>query len=626
MSARRKENTMSERNGYGRRTRLVATAAFTAVTVVTMPSAAHGAGAGYNVLQCHAVYRADHEIGWQGNGPYFGQRQCQSPAAQLSITDAAQANRNQGGQFTLTAPSGTAIREIHIDANLRRGSHHLAQIGVWNGSNVAVLANGPDSNPSWKHYDWGGLNHPQLVIRLYCDDGTCPADATAHVYVRNIHVVLTDRYDPSAPAIGGGLSSSGWTRGTQVLSASTADYGAGVMALSASVNGTNVAGSGACNTGGLGWNFSGYLVPCNGSASLSPTLDTRLGPFHDGNNAVVVTATDYAGNRSSTSSTVRVDNTAPAVAFANGQDPEDPELIRARVGDATSGLANAMLYLRQSGASEWTSLETKVEGAEARARVDSASLPAGEYEFRAVARDVARNSTETTRRQNGDEMRLAFPLRESVQLQAHLDNGASRGQTVPYGTDATAEGKLLDAQGEPIVGREITIVENFGEGALIRERVSNATTDEDGRWSSTAPAGPNRSITAAFEGTARYGATHKQVGTLVVRSRVSFKTKRESVGEGHAMTFTGKVGHFGARIPAGGKLLELQVRVKTGRWDTVGQAFRSEEDGTYKRRYRFGKHYTRDALFRFRVKLKNEANWPFRKAASKQRKVVVRAR
>ena len=96
--------------------------------------------------------------------------------------------------------------------------------------------------------------------------------------------------------------------------------------------------------------------------------------------------------------------------------------------------------------------------------------------------------------------------------------------------------------------------------------------------------------------------------------------------EGSSATFKGKVGHVGARIPASGKLVELQVRMKTGRWDTVGEAFRTNEKGRYKRRYRFGKHYSQDALFRFRVKVQKESNWPYKRAASKQRKVIVRAR
>jgi hypothetical protein len=152
------------------------------------------------------------------------------------------------------------------------------------------------------------------------------------------------------------------------------------------------------------------------------------------------------------------------------------------------------------------------------------------------------------------------------------------------------------------------------------------TTDDHGRFESKIPAGPTRRIDATFAGTQKYAPDRADVGELTVKSRASFELARKSVPEGATATFEGKVGHVGARIPSGGKLLELQVRLRTGRWDTVGQAFRTNEKGRYQRHYRFGKHYTQDALFRFRVKVLKERNWPYKRAASKQRKLIVRAR
>jgi len=222
-------------------------------------------------------------------------------------------------------------------------------------------------------------------------------------------------------------------------------------------------------------------------------------------------------------------------------------------------------------------------------------------------------------------MKLLLPLRAPVRLETHLGGGGSKGQTVPYGTDAVAKGRLLDAAGEPLAGREVLVVENFGEGALIRERPTTITTDDEGRWTSKIPAGPTRKVEASFAGTRKYAPERSNVGKLTVKSRASFRTAGRSVREGETATFKGKVGHFGARIPSGGKLLELQVRLKTGRWDTVGEAFRTNESGRFKRHYRFGKHYTQDALFRFRVKVQKEHNWPYKRGASKQRKVIVRA-
>jgi hypothetical protein len=160
---------------------------------------------------------------------------------------------------------------------------------------------------------------------------------------------------------------------------------------------------------------------------------------------------------------------------------------------------------------------------------------------------------------------------------------------------------------------------------LIRERVSEAITDERGRWRAKLPAGPSRVVEASFAGSGRFAPTSREVGTFAVRSRASFKTSAETVREGRALHFTGRVRHRGAAIPAGGKLVELQVRLGADDWDTIGEAFRTDEQGRYRRHYRFGEHYTSDARFRFRVKVDGEAGWPYEQATTQRRGVIVRA-
>jgi hypothetical protein len=598
-------------------------------SAVAAPVSAEASGAGYYVLQCHDYFRATPDVGDGGgpNGRYAMQDKCGGTDARLEITNFGSAVVNQGAQFTMTAPAGTTIREIHVDANLRRGSGHHAEVGYFNGSSVVPLVIGPDTNPSWQHYDFGGLDATQLVLRLYCTNGNCPTDDQAHLYARNIGLLLADNGDPAIDGLGGSLLAGGWRRGVETLSASALDTGAGVSALNAQVNGTAAAGAGSCNTGGLGFPFSGPIVPCNGSAAISTSVNTAAAPFHDGANTVSFSASDYPGNGSgAVQRTVTVDNSPPALAFTNSQDPADPELIRAQVADQYSGVASARLYMRAVGVTDWGSLDTKVVDGYAQARVDSLALPAGEYEFLATASDVAGNGAQTTARANGDPMVLTFPLRAPVDLRAHLNRGGSTSQVVRYGTDAKAKGLLVDAAGDPLANQQVTIVENFGAGALLRERASQATTDEKGKWRSTIPGGPSRDVRVTYGGTSAYAPDATGVGTFLVRSRASLITSRQSVPEGKAIVFSGRVRHFGARIPAGGKLVELQVRVKTGRWQTVGESFRTKKSGAYRRSYRFGKQYTEDALFRFRLKVKRESKWPYKRTNTDQRKVIVRAR
>ena len=92
--------------------------------------------------------------------------------------------------------------------------------------------------------------------------------------------------------------------------------------------------------------------------------------------------------------TVRIDRDPPALAFANAQNPAEPERIETRVGDALSGIdpATGEISVRavESGAS-FEPLPTQLAGSTMSAHWDSEAYPSGEYEFRAGVFDRAGN-------------------------------------------------------------------------------------------------------------------------------------------------------------------------------------------------------------------------------------------
>ncbi len=340
--------------------------------------------------------------------------------------------------------------------------------------------------------------------------------------------------------------------------------------------------------------------------------NTEVAPFHDGQNAVAVCAHDFAGNETCDRRLVRIDNTAPTLAFTSAQDPEDPELIHAVISDEDSGVASGQIYYRIEGSVLWQPLETVIQGGELQARVDSSAVPAGTYEFRATATDIAGNQVESIRREDGLLMRLALPLKAGVELAAAVQPGGSKRVTLDYGKRSRVEGALRDATGKPIPGQEIVVEEFFGEGALIRERITRVLTDGRGRWHSKLPAGPSRRVTATFAGSQRYLAESTLGGKLAVRTKASLRTSRSRVPEGGKVIFRGRLGRLGARIPNGGKLLELQVRQDGNTYQTVGQGFRSGAGGKYKVPYRFGRFYQYDVRFKFRLKVARESDWPYK--------------
>ncbi len=221
-------------------------------------------------------------------------------------------------------------------------------------------------------------------------------------------------------------------------------------------------------------------------------------------------------------------------------------------------------------------------------------------------------------------MVLTFPLKSGVQLQANLRGGAHR-LTVGYGRPSRVSGVLRDAAGEPLADQDVTVTEHFGEGALIDTRVRTVHTDAHGHWKERLPGGPSRSVSASYAGTRRYLPEATTAGALRVKTKANLHISNHHVREGHRVAFKGRIGHLAARIPPGGKLVELEV--KDGKsWHTVRHPFYTRSNGKYRLRYRFARFYTSDVRYRFRVKVIRERDWPYKApVSSRVRKLVVKA-
>ena len=104
-------------------------------------------------------------------------------------------------------------------------------------------------------------------------------------------------------------------------------------------------------------------------------------------------------NAAPSTTTVRIDREPPAVVFAGSADPEDPELIEARVSDALSGPdpSRGQIAVRAAGSDgPYEPLPTVGAGGTLLARWASDDYPVGEYEFRATGYDAAGNAPPRT--------------------------------------------------------------------------------------------------------------------------------------------------------------------------------------------------------------------------------------
>jgi hypothetical protein len=596
-----------------------------------LPAIASGAGASYVVVQCDAQNRATADAQIREERGYVINRLCSDPAEENALkisSSLARADKGNAGTVFWRAPSDTGFVGVRLEAKLRRDAGHKALLFMADAERRETkrIATGDNSAGPFKSVSWDGARQPVFQATLRCDETPyCPESEQAKTWIRDIRIKVADFRDPTV-AVGGPLLNPGWRRGAQALGYSAGDTGSGLRQVDVRVNGDRITSTGGECAGTIaGTDLASRLRPCSEdpvAGTVNPSTATT--PFREGENAVSVCARDFPGNETCETRTVNVDNIPPSLAFTNAQDPDDPELIQAVVSDATSGVASGQIYFRAAGEELWRPLETQLLGGALRARVDSTAVPPGTYQFRAVARDVAGNQVETTRRLDGLEKQLDFPLKAGVDLSARLEPGGSRRTTIPYGTRSQVAGVLRDASGAPLRNQEVVVVENFGDGALIRERVSYAETDSRGRWHERLPAGPSRRVVATYAGTQRYLPDETLGGSLKVRTKASLRSSRSKVPEGEGVVFRGKLGRLGARIPTGGKLLELQVKQDKRTFQTVGEGFRTRPNGRYRIRYRFGDFYQYDVRFKFRLKVAREADWPYKAPVrSRPTKVTV---
>ncbi len=552
-------------------------------------SPAAAAGGVYNVVKCHPWHLEADEIEQAGGtSSYLTVNDCRGNASdrKIGIYNNGGAGNNAYSQYMYTAPFGTHIETVCLDHNLRRDSHHQAQVLAYPG--FQVLASGGDGPAGWTNGCFD-LNHSQLIVRLACSNaGGCAEGLNAHAYVRNIVIALADDADPSITAFGGDMTASGWLRGSKTLTADAADWGSGVYQLVGYVNGVEIGRvSGHCSTGGLGWNFALRLAPCAGDVDVLSVAarDDSLGPFVDGAKhghrlrCGLRRELSRPGRRPCSLTT-----SAPHAAFANRLDPADPELIAADRLRCTLGgsLSPDLLPSRRGGELAATRHASRIEqGSRSRRLVGSARQASTSSRL-----DVDRCRRELVR-DHASRGRLADAARLSLCARRLSSGRALERAARPVKRCRTEPSRR--SMGGCRCRRRATCRTSRSSWS-ITSIVARSTRAPSGRPSPTTKAGsrcpsragPTRSIEATFAGTNRYLPADDEVGKFAVKGAASFRVSSDEIPEGTPVRFKGRVKHRGARIPAGGKLVEIQYRLKTGRQRTLKEPFRTKPDGSYR--------------------------------------------
>jgi hypothetical protein len=410
------------------------------------------------------------------------------------------------------------------------------------------------------------------------------------------------RVDATRPTVTLAGAPKGWADGPVRLTATAADAMSGMGA-----GGPNGAFTAIALEGGVPKVAEGATV----TALVSG----------DGAHTAAFYARDAAGNVGASLApvaAVRIDESAPAVAFVNRQDPAEPERIEATVADPLSGPdpARGSIAVRRAGSRQgFEKLPTTVSAGRLVARWDSDSFPAGSYEFKATGYDGAGNGGASDRRGNGTRMVLANPLKLPTAIEAKLGSAATR--PISSSSSVRFGGRLTLAPTSTRGGLPVRVIETFDPGARPAQRTSTVETAADGTFVAHLSPGPSRRVEVVYDGNPLLGRSGSGELRLRVRAGVHMhaSTAWARVG-GAPVVFRGRLDSSGAAIPAHGRPVELQFRFAGRGWSEF-RTVQTDAHGRFHYPYAFSDDDSRGVRFQFRAFAPAEDGWPYEPAGSK---------
>jgi hypothetical protein len=264
-----------------------------------------------------------------------------------------------------------------------------------------------------------------------------------------------------------------------------------------------------------------------------------------------------------------------------------------------------------------------VQGRRVLARLEDERLRDGRYELRGYGADAAGNERTTQALANGAKAELRLPLRIKTSLRAGVVRRGRRTRFrsrafIRYGTPVRVKGRLTARGGNPVQDTEVVVLSRIRTDGSPWEPLATVKTSRTGRFSFRVPKGPSRVLQLRYGGTGTVRSATRTM-SLLVRGRSTLRRDKRSYVNGEVMQLSGRL--RGGRIPAEGKLVELQVRLR-GSWRTFATT-RADAKGRWSYGYRFDGTRGRQ-LYRFRVRVPRESNYPYDTGTSKAIRVPVR--
>lgn len=281
------------------------------------PSARAG---GYDVIACNATVAGGANHSWAPVADAGMTAYTDCPSGQgimvRNVYDGAASGFLQGAYMILDAPPGNSVDSISFEAGMRRpdcnwSAQLVASNGDLGGNILFGLPAGQSCDSQFQTdentFFYGarfsyGVGTSRIRIEARCGAGSCTRNGVASFHMRNVDVRIGDNVAPTLSNGRGTLwTSSGWLAGSQSIGFDALD-GAGVQNATATVDGREIARQ------NFPCNYT-YTTPCS-QGSVHADVPTA-GFGGDGPHTLTLSAVDGAGNPSSVSRTVLIDNTPP---------------------------------------------------------------------------------------------------------------------------------------------------------------------------------------------------------------------------------------------------------------------------------------------------------------------------
>jgi hypothetical protein len=337
---------------------------------------------------------------------------------------------------------------------------------------------------------------------------------------------------------------------------------------------------------------------------------------------------DAAGNadpnRSALTGPLRLDRMAPSVTMTPPA-ADDPTRVHVAASDATSGVASLAVEVHRDGSDTWIPVPVSGPPGDASAVIDDQHFPAGTYEVRARAVDAAGNERTATSWNGRNPAALRLPARIVTRLVMTTSGPKySRGETARHvrirlGRRVPLHGRMTMPGGNPVSAADVAVAQRVDLPGTRWRPVALVRTSRSGWFAFRAPRGPNRILRFSYDGTPTLRGVRRFV-RIGVRAATTIVPTPRHVVNGAYVRFHGRL--RGGWLPAGGKLVELQVFTRR-EWRTFAEPRASARTGRWSFNYRFETIVGR-VSFRFRAVIPHEAAYPYDSGTSRPTRVEVR--